>query len=325
MFNPPSKKFLEDLAKVREKGLIKDPNSITERFKRKNNETSKPKTDEQLNEGVLNNGVPKPYLYGGKVYNTIRFTDVDSTNEFLKANTDHGVLDQESDGTIHVAHIHDVGKPKNGIVDHAINYEDYLNTVVKELTIFVENAPEFHSLVENIEIRKLTPEVPNFPIHLKALLEKERPYALWLQFGQVVAEEYERRFGRHISMMDIHEAVKYWLGEDKKLGADDDWTNQYTRRDQDRVYDAAGRVENWLRKRGHKRAMVSVSHGVEEIPHMGAKRTMGLNIQPDYKKKHEFEVSAKPEVERTPGYRKQLRKRVTAYRNRLASFGKDDT
>jgi hypothetical protein len=322
MFKPPSKKFLEDLAKVRQKGLVKDPNSITERFKRKENETKQ--APQPLTEGALNNGVPRPYEYGGKVYNTIRFDDKDSTNEFLRANPDHGVLDEGPDGTIHVAHIRDTGRPKSGIVDHAINYED-VNPIVQELTMFMENASEFHSLTENIEVRKSNPDVPNFSIHLKALLEKERPHALWLQFGQVVAEEYERRFGHHISMIDIHEAVKYWLGEDKKLGADDDWTNQYTRRDQDRVYDSAGRVENWLRKRGHKRAMVSVHHGVEEIPHMGAKRTMGLTIQPDYKKKHEFEVSAKPEVERTPGYRKQLRKRVTAYRNRLASFGKDDT
>ena len=418
MFKPPSKKFLEDLKKIQAKGPAKDPNSIEERFKKK---LPNSETPTQLTEGALNAGTYKPYEYGGKVYNTIRFNSPHEANDFLEANPDHGVLDEEPTGVIHVAHNHDSGRPKSGIVAQSV-YED-VNPIVRELTIFMENAPELHSLSENIQIRKTTPDVPYFSIHLKALLEKERPNTLWLQFGQNVADEYERRYGYRASMSEIHEAVSHWMKhpirafkanqrsggkdtaltgdmdrnmpgrsmvnttrhlgnavsslksmpdtiarlhksiealgaasdklnkqlstpegkarfreglrrrkglppkpvqEDRKIKDDDDWTNQYTRKDQDRVYHSAGRIEDWLHKRGHKRAMVSVSHGVEELPHgMGAKRTMGVIVQPDYKNKHEINISAKPSVERDKGYQKAMGKRMLAVNKRLARLSKD--
>ena len=70
--------------------------------------------------------------------------------------------------------------------------------------------------------------------------------------------------------------------------------------------------------------MVSVSHGVEELPHgMGAKRTMGVIVQPDYKNKHEINISAKPSVERDKGYQKAMGKRMLAVNKRLARLSKD--
>lgn len=67
-----------------------------------------------------------------------------------------------------------------------------------ELGLFMESSPEFLSLEHNIKAKQHNPHIPIYPIHLKSLLEGQRPRKDWVRFSQQVVEAYEQRFETEI-------------------------------------------------------------------------------------------------------------------------------
>lgn len=100
-----------------------------------------------------------------------------------------------------------------------------------------------------------------------------------------------------------------FLDEDRR-GDDDGWTNQYTKNDLKRI----DRAQTYLFHRGFRKGAKTkeygVNHGVEELGHGQARRTMSVAMK---RGKKEYEIRAKPEAERSNAYRKALAKRVRGY------------
>ena len=296
-----SKKLLEDIRKVREKGIVKDTNSLDERFKKK-----EPPKKQSLTESY---GAYEPYVADGKVFKAITFHNSDEAEAFLKANPDH-VIKHAGDGAIKVVHSRDQGTPTNGVVSHDVDYED-VSPIVGELLLFVEHSPEFHSLTDNMDVHRKTPDVPVFPLHLKALVEEDRSRSIAMHFAQIVAEEYERRFGEKVGMCYLREFIDALL-EDGKL-ADNDWTNQYRNVDQHRINRASLYLSQRGMRKGAKYSELGTSYGSEDLGPLGKRRRISLIVKDNGGNEHM--IGTKPSIERSGAYNKALGQRVRKYRS----------
>ena len=198
-----TKKLTNDIAKILKKGLVKDPDSLEERFK-------KPAVKETPKSIIkeANDGYDGRFLYGGHFYNTKTFADEGSAQEWLSYNRDHKILAKEETGKIHCVHVRASGIPQSGIVE-VPTLED-TNTIVNDLTLFLEHSPEFLSLQDNIQVKRNDPNVKIHALHLNKLIDHDDDSA-WMQFVYQVSEAYEAKFGEAPSMVDMHEALNHWI------------------------------------------------------------------------------------------------------------------